>query len=237
MITRHHVILALICTLIVFSYFIFSNPFIIAIIIAGTCLGAILPDIHMSRPRHFSFLTVAWGIVQVPRMLCILVLGGIYARLGYPAKDPFDKRLTHSLPGVLFIGIFSSVLIYVPAMRTHSVYAGYMGIFLGGIFLGLGFHMTEDLCTRKGIFPFFPFGIMKIGGSIRPCDRKDSRITLYQIQACSILVILTLVENLRLISPDLVFTISIAGLATSLGVMIYASDVRICRDVAPETDS
>lgn len=157
MITRHHVILALVCSLIVFSSLIFSNPLIVAIISTGTCLGAILPDIHMSRPRHLSFLTIAWGIVQVPRMLCVLVLDRIYAQLGYPVRDPFDKRLTHSIPGVLFIAIFTGVLFFVPAMLINSAYAGYMGIFLGGIFLGLGLHMAEDLFwNKKRNFPSLP---------------------------------------------------------------------------------
>ena len=156
MITRHHLALALICALIVFSPLIFSNPLIVAIIGAGTCLGAILPDIHMSRPKHFSLRTLAWGVVQIPKILCALALGRIYARWGDPISDPSDKRLTHSLPGVLFIATCASVFLYIPALLANSAYAGYIGLFLGGIFLGMGLHLAEDLCTRKGIFPFFP---------------------------------------------------------------------------------
>ncbi|MGA2104990.1 metal-dependent hydrolase [Methanoregula sp.] len=233
MITRHHLALALICALIVFSPLIFSNPLIVAIIGAGTCLGAILPDIHMSRPKHFSLRTLAWGVVQIPKILCALALGRIYARWGDPISDPSDKRLTHSLPGVLFIATCASVFLYIPALLANSAYAGYIGLFLGGIFLGMGLHLAEDLCTRKGIFPFFPFSVMKVAGSIRPCDQKDSRITRYHIQGCVVLGILILVENSGLIPPDLVFLISITGLAACLGIMIYSSDVTINQDPAP----
>jgi hypothetical protein len=230
MITRHHLALALICTFIVCSFLIFSNPLIVAVIGTGACMGAILPDIHMSRPRQITFRTVAWFIVQFPRWLCVLVLDRIYACLRHPVLDPFDKRLTHSIPGVLFIVACTGVFLYLIATLINGESAGYMGIFLGGVFLGMGLHLAEDLCTRKGIFPFFPFSMMKISGSIRPCDQKDPRIMWYHIQGCIALVILLMLENFGMMLPDLAFPVSVAGLATCIGIMIYSSDVTISQD-------
>lgn len=230
MITRHHIALALICALIACSSFIFSDPLLGVIVCTGTCLGAVLPDIHMSRPRHLSFRTLAWIVVQVPRRLCAPFMCRIYARFGYPIVDPSDKRLTHSIPGVLFIVTFAGILLYVPVDLVNSPCAGFVTVFLGGILLGLGLHLAEDLCTRKGIFPFFPFSMQKIAGSIRPCDRADPRITCNHVQHCSVLIIILWLESTEIVTHFLFLPVSITGIATCLGIMMYSSAITVRQD-------
>ena len=46
MITRHHVALAMLCTTIICSALVPSDPVLITVICLGTCTGAILPDIQ-----------------------------------------------------------------------------------------------------------------------------------------------------------------------------------------------
>ncbi|MFY9749750.1 MAG: metal-dependent hydrolase [Methanoregula sp.] len=233
MITRHHIALALICALIVCSSFVFKNPLLVIIFCFGTCIGAILPDIHMSRPKKFVFRTLAWLVVQLPRQLCAPVLCRISACTGYPATGPSDKRLTHSIPGILFITACAGLFLYVPAISVDRAVAGDVALFLAGLLLGMGLHLAEDLCTRKGIFPFFPFSREKIAGSIRPCDETDPRISWYHIQHGSILLLLLFLESTGIIAPALALPVSLAGLTACLGIMVYFSDVAIRKDPGP----
>jgi hypothetical protein len=227
MITRHHLALALMCALILGSAFFLSNPLMMVLVIAGTCIGVLLPDIHMTRPNHLTFRTLAWLIVQFPRRICTPLLCRIYAHTHHPVPDPSDKRLTHSIPGVLFIGSCMGALLYIPAYAAGSVLAVPAAIFMSGVLLGMGLHLAEDLCTRKGIFPFFPFGPWTVAGSIRPCDRTDPRIARYHFQHCTVLLIFVGLESLGILAHALFLPLSIAGVGICLGMMVYFSEVSI----------
>jgi hypothetical protein len=227
MITRHHMALALMCALILCSAFFLSNPPMMGLVVAGTCIGVLLPDIHMSRPKHLTLRTVAWLIVQYPRQICAPLLCRIYAYTRHPVPDRSDKRLTHSLPGVLFISACTGTLVFIPVYATGSVIAGPAAIFVSGIILGMGLHLAEDLCTRKGIFPFFPFSPWIVAGSIRPCDRTDPRIARYHIQHCTVLLVFFGLESMGILAHALFLPLSIAGVGICLGTMVYFSEVSI----------
>ncbi|MGA2161152.1 MAG: metal-dependent hydrolase [Methanoregula sp.] len=229
MITRHHMALALMCALIVCSSFFLSDPLLMVLVIAGTCIGVLLPDIHMTPPKRFTFRTLAWLIVQFPRQVCSPILCRIYIHTRYPVPDPADKRLTHSIPGILFIFAFASAFLYIPVRLVDSALAGWIAVFLGGVLLGMGLHLVEDLCTRKGIFPFFPFSPWTISGSIRPCDRTDPRIARYHIQHCTVLIVLFWLESAGILAPALFLPISVAGITFCLGTMVYFSEVSVRR--------
>jgi hypothetical protein len=230
MITRHHMALALMCALIACSSFFLSNPFLMALVIAGTCTGVLLPDIHMTRPKHLTIRTFAWLIVQFPRRICAPLMCRIYACTRYPVPDPADKRLTHSIPGVLFIFVFTGAFLYIPALLADRALAGWIAIFLWSILLGMGLHLAEDLCTRKGIFPFFPFSPRAVAGSIRPCDRTDPRIARYHIQHCTVLIVLFCLESEGILAPVLFLPLSVAGIGICLGTMVYFSEVAVRQD-------
>jgi hypothetical protein len=109
MITGHHLALALIV-----SSTFFSHPGLVCLITAGTCIGVLLPDIRMTRPKHFKLRSFAWLIVQFSRRICAPLLCQIYAYTHHPVQDPSDKRLIYSLPGSfsLFLHVqrhFSSI--------------------------------------------------------------------------------------------------------------------------------
>jgi hypothetical protein len=197
------------------------------LVIAGTCIGVLLPDIHMTRPKYLTFRTVAWLIVQFPRRVCAPLLCRIYAYSRHPVTDPSDKRLTHSIPGVLFIGACMWTLVYIPVYAAGSVLAVPAAIFMIGVLLGMGLHLAEDLCTRKGIFPFFPFNTWTIAGSIRPCDRTDPRIARYHIQHCTVLLVFVGLESLGILAHALFLPFSIAGVGICLGMMTYFSEITI----------
>lgn len=184
----------------------------------------------MSRPKKVSFRTLAWGVVQIPRRICTPLLCRIYMRLGYPIMDPSDKRLTHSLPGIFVITACAGLLLYLPALLARSTFVGDVTLFLAGLLLGMGLHLAEDLCTRKGIFPLFPFSRVRITGSIRPCDKTDPRISRYQIQHGAVVSVLLFLESTGIMAPDLALLASLAGLEACMGIMVYSSDVTIQQD-------
>jgi len=228
MITRHHMALALMCALILCSAFFLSNPLMMALVIAGTCIGVLLPDIQMTRPKHHTLRTVAWIIVQFPRRIYAPALCRIYSHTRYPVTDPADKRLIHSIPGVLFVYACTCVLLFIPSYATGNVLiTRSAAAFLGGVILGMGLHLVEDLCTRKGIFPFFPFSPWMVSGSIRPCDKTDPRIAQYHIQHCTVLLVFFGLDNLGILVPELFLPLSIAGLGICLGTMVYFSEISI----------
>ncbi|ABS55406.1 membrane-bound metal-dependent hydrolase [Methanoregula boonei 6A8] len=233
MITRHHFALALICSLILFSSFLFTRPIIAFLVCTGTCIGSLLPDIHMSRPKKTGPRTLAWALVQLPRKACAWILYRIYAALELPVTDPTDKRLTHSLPGILFITLSSGLLLLIPAYIISPANTIDGIIFLFGLFLGMIFHLIEDLCTRKGIFPFFPLSQTQIAGSIRPCDHEDHRIRWFHVLHGGVLLILLILDGTGILVPALAFPAGLAGLAICLGIMVYLSDVTVRQASSP----
>jgi hypothetical protein len=226
MITRHHLAFALMCALIVSSAFFFSDPVFVILITTGTCIGVLLPDIHMTRPKHFKLRSFAWLIVQFPRRICAPFLCRIYAGLHHPVEDPGDKRLFHSVPGALFVFSCTGMILLVPADATgNPVVTSAAFVVLNGIFFGLVLHLTQDLCTRKGIFPVFPFSTWMIAGSIRPCDKTDPRIGKYLIQHCTILLVLFALASTGFLTPPQLTLLSVLGLGVCLLLMIRFSDV------------
>lgn len=236
MITRHHLALALMCALIVCSAFFFSNPGLMLLVTAGTCIGVLLPDIHMTRPKHFKLRTIAWLIVQFPRRICAPLLCRIYAHTHYPVQDPGDKRLIHSLPGVLFVFACTAALLLIPAYIIGDSFVTHAAVvFLAGVLLGISLHLIEDLCTRKGIFPLFPFSLWTIAGSIRPCDKTDPRIGQYHIQHCTVLLVIFGLDSTGLLAPPQFMLLSVLGLSVCLVTMIWLSDAAV-RPAKPDNE-
>jgi hypothetical protein len=232
MITRHHVTLALICALILCSSGLFSDPFTMALVIAGTCFGAVLPDIQMTKPRRLTFRTPAWYVVQFSRRICAPLICRLYREVLPGEFQVNDKRLTHSLPGLAVISAILAAMLYVPVTVSGAAFLfPATTVFLGGVILGMGLHLVEDLCTRKGIWPFFPFIPVTLAGSIRPCDRTDPRIAQYHIQHAMLLLVIAGLGSRAFLPRGLFLPLGIIGTAACLGMMVGLSDVS----VDPET--
>jgi hypothetical protein len=233
MITRHHVALAFLSSLILCSPFLFIAPLAVFILCAGTITGALLPDIHMTRPKKAGLRTLAWGLVQIPRKASSVFLYRLSVLCRFTVTSPADKRLTHSLFGILFFAVCACLILCVPVYLVIPSWTGDTVLFVAGLSLGLVLHLSEDLCTRKGIFPFFPFGQEKIAGSIRPCDRADPRIAWFHIQHVLVLLVLLVLSGTGLLVQSLAFPAGVAGLAACEGFMIYSADVEVVRNPAP----
>ena len=98
MITRHHVALTILRTLILCSALVPSDPILILVICAGACTGAILPDFQMKKPNGFQCMTIAWAVSRFTSILVTPLLCRLYHSMDLHANDLRDKRLTHSVP-------------------------------------------------------------------------------------------------------------------------------------------
>ncbi|MCK9581442.1 MAG: metal-dependent hydrolase [Methanoregula sp.] len=217
--------------MILYSAIVLASPLLILVICLGTGIGSILPDIQMKKPHRFQVRTFAWIVTLFGSILCTPLTCRIYPPLTGRTFHPGDKRLTHSLPGILFLWAILAMIILVPGSILMSSATLYIPTaFLGGVMLGMVLHLIEDLCTRKGITPFFPFSTLRISGSIRPCDTTDRRIAQFHYYHCSVAGIILGFQILGNWQGDSVMPICLFGLASCIGMMIFSSDVEITRD-------
>ena len=102
MITRHHICLACGGTVILYLPLASGNIILLPILVAGVCIGAVLPDIQMKRPRNLTALYPIWLLVQIFRKTILRFYIALYVCLLNLQPSDQDKRLTHSLPGLFF---------------------------------------------------------------------------------------------------------------------------------------
>jgi len=228
MITRHHLALAMMCTLLICSVLLPLDLFIISAAMAGACAGAILPDFQMKKPKRLGLLTCAWLVAQFSKEICVPAMCSIYSGSLPRAPDVGDKRLTHSLPGVSFVFIVVAGITLMPVFLTgNGAVLSLSGVFLAGVILGMTLHLVEDLCTRRGISPLFPFSSVSISGSIRPCNGADRRIARFQTQHGLVLGVFLALHATGLLSIPLLREMCLPALCVLLGWMIYLSDVTL----------
>ncbi len=237
MITRHHVALVIFCTLILCGALVPFDPVLILVICLGACTGAIMPDIQMKKPQGIRIRTAAWMITRFSSILCTPVICWLYHALSGRSFHSWDKRLTHSIPGILFLWLVLAVLLLVPASVMDLLPYRPVAFLCGAIF-GLVLHLLEDMCTRKGITPFFPFSTTKVSGSIRPCDTADRRIAQFHFYHCSIAGIILGFQFLGNWQGMVSVPVCIFALGSCLGMMVWSSDVCISpeQDPAPVTE-
>jgi membrane-bound metal-dependent hydrolase YbcI (DUF457 family) len=228
MITRHHVVLVILCTLILCGALVPSDPVLITVICLGSLVGAIPPDIQMKKPQGVQIRTLAWVITRFSSIICTPVICWSYHALSGRPFHPGDKRLTHSIPGILFLGTCFAAFLLLPASVIVNSNAWYLSTALFcGVMLGLVLHLVEDLCTRKGITPLFPFSTARISGSIRPCDTIDRRIAQFHFYHCSVAGIVIGFQFLGIWQGASSVPVCLFGLGSCLGMMIWSSDVSI----------
>ena len=228
MLTRHHVVLGLLCSFIPGSAIAESAPFLAILFIIGSGIGLILPDIHMKRPRTSMLRTVAWWIVRTGKWICLPVMCRGYRRLLKTACEPDDKRLTHSIPGIFFYFSMLTGIAYVLWLLFKNYIPVLLSVgFLGGLLTGMFLHLAEDLCTRKGITPLFPFDDTKIVGSIRPCDVLDNRILHFHIYHGTILFFFLVYLCAKHWPVFELAAVSTLGIGICIISMVYKSEVRI----------
>ena len=228
MITRHHLALALMCALLISSSLLPFDPVTLLMIIAGSCTGAILPDFQMRKPKRIGLLTCAWLIARFSRVICVPAMCSLYSRILPVAPDAGDKRLTHSLSGISFILIIVSGIVLIPVLLTgNGTFLSLSRFFLAGLILGMGLHLAEDLCTLRGISPFFPFSSCTLSGSIRSCNTADRRIARFQAHHALVLGTFLVLHATGILPAPFLQEMCLPGLCVLLGGMIHLSDVTL----------
>jgi hypothetical protein len=238
MITRHHLSLVFICTLML-GIMVFPRDLpLLCILVTGSCIGTLLPDVQIKVSANRIFLMPAWFLTRFSTLICIPVMRRIYHTLNYKIPDRGDKRLTHSIPGILIIALSIAVLSAVPVIVDWIAPVPLFAVvFSLGATLGLVLHLVEDACTRKGIAPLFPFSTIRISGSIRPCDKADSRIAQYHFHHCSVAMVIIVLHLLGVWPQSASVLLGLFALSSCLAVMIWLSDVRIETCCLPKENS
>jgi len=231
MITRHHVALTILCTLVLGNALVPYDPVFLIVICTGACMGAILPDIQMKKPRHFRIMTVAWAVSRFSIIVFTPLLCRLYQGVRGRTCDTADKRLTHSVPGILFLWVTCTGFLLVPTIILMGRTSLYLpAAFLCGIMTGQVLHLVEDMCTRKGITPLFPFSTTTISGSIRPCDFTDRRIAQFHFYHGSVAGIILGFQYLENWQGTASVPLCLFGLCSCLSMMVWSSDVTVSRD-------
>jgi membrane-bound metal-dependent hydrolase YbcI (DUF457 family) len=227
MITRHHLALVLMCTLMLGLAFLPPDLLLMGMLGAGSCIGAVLPDIQTTKPKRFGLRTLSFYCTRFSRGICVPVLCTIYYTLFRMNLCPSDKRLTHSLAGIFGISAIVVILSAIPVLSLDkgTVPLAY-SVFIAGIITGLIFHFIEDACTRKGVSPFFPFSEVRLSGSIRPCDESDTRIAHYHLHHCSMVIVIAGIHVAGILPSTLSLVISLIALISCLILMVRFSDVE-----------
>jgi membrane-bound metal-dependent hydrolase YbcI (DUF457 family) len=227
MITRHHLALAMMCTLIMGSAVYPADIPALGALVAGSCIGVILPDIHITRPGRVSLRMFAWYVSRFSVRVCVPLLCAVYYWSGLNLC-PSDKRLTHSIPGILVVGAVATGFLFIPDLFFLNPQVNPLAVTCAaGIAAGLVLHLVEDACTFKGITPFFPFSTIRISGSIRPCDATDFRIARYHVQHCSVAAAVIGYHGIARLTGSLSLAFSLVALISCLAIMVWYSDVRI----------
>ena len=228
MITRHHLILVLMCTLIMGVAFFPSDVIHLGMLAAGSCAGAVLPDVHMKKPKQAGLRTIAFYLSRFTVFFCSPVLIRLCHAVNGLSLNPSDKRLSHSVPGIVIIGGMVAGISVAPFLLFHLTPVPPLLIALvAGVLAGLTFHLIQDSCTRKGFSPLFPFSFMQISGSIRPCDRSDTRIAKFQFHHCSMAAAIVVLHPAELLPGSTSVLLSLLALCSCIAMMIWLSDVRI----------
>ena len=196
MIIRHHLIFAAAVSIalslayfpesLVFSFqSAFTQAFAYT---AGTLVGVIIPDIHIKKPVKAKELIIPYYIIRLARCFLLPPALQVLRLCNRGSFEKNDKRITHSLFGIISAAILlylyayavSLIICILPqinaasiAFCTQTVFCVYFGL-ITGILL----HAAEDVCTKKGLFLFFPFCNTNISGCIRPC-KDTKRIIAY----------------------------------------------------------
>lgn len=228
MITRHHVALTILCTLMLCGALVPSNPVLITVICTGACIGAIIPDIQMKKPQGFRIRSIAWVVSRFSSTVFTPLICRLYHALWGCTCDSGDKRLTHSVPGILFLWAVLAGFLFLPAFIIIGSTALHLpAAFLCGTMLGMVLHLVEDMCTRKGITPLFPFSTTRVSGSIRPCDTTNRRIAQFHFYHCSVVGIILCFQYFDNLQGIASVPLCLFGLGSCLGLMIWLSDVKI----------
>ena len=232
MITRHHVALALLCSIIPAGIIVSFDPVTAVLVITGTGIGSILPDIHMHRSKSSRVRRIAWAIVQAGRMLCIPPIQEMYHTIFGLDTDPHDKRMSHAIPGILGYSLVFAIITGVAVLLLPSGIPVFAVLgFTGGITLGMILHLAEDMCTKKGIYPLYPFSAWRMAGSIRPCDREDPRIAEFMVLHAAIALGFLGIRFIGSLPPTDILIGGILAEGLIVGSMICMSDVQVREDI------
>jgi hypothetical protein len=219
--------LVLICSMIVSSVIVRVDLVAAVMVTAGAGAGAILPDVQMKRPKNSPLRKIAWGIVQAGRYICMPIISTVFQRFFNTPAESNDKRLTHSVIGAfLYFSILAAIALCPIILFPAKVPVLPIMALIAGLLVGIGLHLTEDMCCRRGILPFYPFSSVMIYGSIRPCDILDPRILGFHIYHGIILFFFMILIDAINLPVTVMLSCSLAAVGICVTSMCWQAEVR-----------
>jgi membrane-bound metal-dependent hydrolase YbcI (DUF457 family) len=178
MLGRNHIALSVFSVALVAAPLLADQPYVVATLLAGVALGALLPDLDSASMRLLkSKVAPTWLLETVARKVLFTVLRVVYRCL-FTRFDPEHRGSMHTI-----LGVALTSLIIGGAAYLGLTYAGYWSEewlwFLAGLPLGGLMHLVEDSTTRWGISPFEPVWEHRFRGRITTGNRRDLRPDIF----------------------------------------------------------
>ncbi len=229
MITRQHIGLGLGSMAVLYFPLFFVHPFSIAAVSAGVCTGVLLPDVHMKKPTRSKGRYALWLIIQLFKATAVRLYLAVCRYLFDVHTGDNDKRLTHSVPGLLYLtALISSMIFAIELAFPAGPAVSLVKMALAGFIIGLLFHFLEDICTKKGMYPFYPFSdAFQVSGCIRPCNKDDPRIRLFHVLFAAVTAGIFLLYTCGLCPGYLEWPLSIGAFSACTLLMICHAEVKV----------
>jgi inner membrane protein len=231
MLGRNHIWLSCTSLLVLLSPWILVQPVTIALVVAGTWLGSLLPDVDSASSRVFKAgqITRAFGIVA--RWVLFLLVGILFRFI----LTPFDSRHRGSMHTLIGIGFYTAVITGVAytactvatyftgvAYWNGAVWPVVVGLIFGGIM-----HLVEDSCTRRGIMPFIPLWGHWFHGGITTGNPRDKRPEIYGTVLAGEVAGIIVVQQFLHFPHEQVVSMAVAAFAMSWVIFYIISKIPI----------
>ena len=178
------------------------SPAELIVFTIGVFVGSLAPDADAADSAIMHGLAGGKGTVRTARRHTVIILPffGYLIRylIYYPISalvfivslgriKPKHRGLLHSLFGTtvaaailtIYLRLISDLLlaVFIAADVTAAI-DSYLLIFCAGLLFGAIMHLIEDSCTHEGVYWLFPFGNVKLSGTLTPSSRKNRLIVV-----------------------------------------------------------
>ena len=178
------------------------SPAELIVFTIGVFVGSLAPDADAADSAIMHGLAGGKGTVRTARRHTVIILPffGYLIRylIYYPISalvfivslgriKPKHRGLLHSLFGTtvaaailtIYLRLISDLLLalFLAADVTAAI-DSFLMVFCAGLLFGAIMHLIEDSCTHEGVYWLFPFGNVKLSGTLTPSSRKNRLIVV-----------------------------------------------------------
>lgn len=196
MLSRDHIALSVLSSLVLFGWLFFQNPLFLIAISFGAFIGCLLPDTDLPRSKidHMKGIPGFLGIITKYILNPLVVT--IFEWILKKNIDRSHRGITHTIYGILTYSLLIEAvgLLFLLVFGVWGLLVGF-SLFVCGLIFGGVLHLMEDSCTKTGILPFYPLNEnRKYFGNISTYDSNDMRPKFYSFLLLVVLIILVIIQ-------------------------------------------